>query len=107
MAARAQIALAQLNVFALDQLHQLLDRAVDEPGVGHSGIANRSRSLVSIAPLRHPMPASDLLVAVGLTCPPYAPDLLPPSGREWVALGVVAFVLDPALAEREFVLRID
>jgi hypothetical protein len=40
------------------------------------------------------MPASDLLVAVGLTCPPYAPDLLPPSGREWVALGVVAFVPD-------------
>jgi hypothetical protein len=36
MAARAQIALAQLNVFALGQLHQLLDRAVDEPGVGHS-----------------------------------------------------------------------
>jgi hypothetical protein len=42
-----------------------------------------------------------------LTCPPCAPDLLPPSGREWVALGVVAFVPDPALAEREFVLRID
>jgi hypothetical protein len=66
-----------------------------------------ARLPIDFAPLRHSMPASDLLVAVGLTCPPYAPDLLPPSGREWVALGVVAFVPDPALAEREFVLRID
>src|SRR4030095_7727429 len=43
---QAQMALAQLNVLALGQLHQLLDRAMGEPGVGrmrdrlllHSGI---------------------------------------------------------------------
>src|SRR5262245_61443651 len=43
---QAQIALAQLNALALGQLHQLLDRAMGEPGVGrmrdrlllHSGI---------------------------------------------------------------------
>src|SRR6266480_6239798 len=31
---QAQIALAQLNALALGQLHQLLDRAMGEPGVG-------------------------------------------------------------------------
>jgi hypothetical protein len=48
MAARAQIALAQLDVFALDQLHQLLDRAVDEPGVGHSGIHRHSLEIFGL-----------------------------------------------------------
>src|SRR5262245_35936678 len=57
----AQIALAQLNALALGQLHQLLDRAMGEPGVGRMrdrlsctvvSIATRSRSLVSIAAVR-------------------------------------------------------
>src|SRR5262249_1304645 len=56
---QAQIALAQLNALALGQLHQLLD-GVSRASVGCAiafsctvvSIATRSRSLVSIAPVR-------------------------------------------------------
>ena len=58
---QAQIALAQFDALALGRIDQLLDRAVDEPRVRWMAIAfsctvvsttTRSRSLVSIAPLR-------------------------------------------------------
>src|SRR5262245_31377910 len=37
---------------------------------------------------------------------PQVPDRLSPSGHDWIALGVLAFVLHTALAERELVLRV-
>src|ERR1700737_4819852 len=58
---QAQIALAQFDPLAFGQIDQLLDRAVDEPGVGRMrdrfllhvvSTTTRSRSLVSIAPFR-------------------------------------------------------
>src|SRR5438094_5650722 len=47
---QAQIALAQLNALALGQLHQLLDRAMGEPGVGRM----RNRLLLYSGIYRNP-----------------------------------------------------